>query len=120
MDNKLEIISAINLTDYQSNSLIVAKIDKSILNDEQALDSARRTVDDLRKRFNLDESTAFFITPEDMEVEALDEKKMADKGWVKSKKINELRKVITLLNSMVLGGENHSESSEKMVREAMG
>lgn len=83
MKNNIEITTAINLENYKKNSLLVAKIDPEMLKSQESIDALRRTMDDLRKKVDLDDSTTLFLTPEEFDVEAFDEEEMAEMGWIR-------------------------------------
>jgi hypothetical protein len=83
---KVKIETAINLEDYKSNSLLVAKIDPKILESQESIDALRRTMDDLRKKVDLDDSTTLFLTPEEFDVKAFDEEEMNGMGWFRKSK----------------------------------
>jgi hypothetical protein len=82
-NNEIKITTAIDLSKYKSNSLLVAKIDPEVLKFQESIDALRRTMDDLRKKVELDDSTTLFLTPEQFGIEAFDEEEMRSMGWVR-------------------------------------
>lgn len=83
-ETKIEIIKAIDLSPYKSNSLIVAKINAPENMSADFIDSVKRAFDDLKNKFNIDDSTYLFIVVgEDIDIKAFDEADMNEMGWFK-------------------------------------
>lgn len=81
----IEINSAVDLSKHRSNSLIVAKIDKSVLENEEMYNAMRKLFDDLRLKVDIDDSTHFIITAEDVDIHSWTEKELSEIGWSKNK-----------------------------------
>lgn len=80
---EVKINSAVDLSKYKSNSMIIAKIDESILRDENMLNGMKRLFDDLRKKVDIDDSTHFVITTQNVDVSSWTEQEMSEFGWAK-------------------------------------
>jgi hypothetical protein len=81
----IEINSAIDLSKHRSNSLIVAKIEKSVLENEEMYNAMRKLFDDLRLKVDIDDTTHFMITAEEVDIYSWTEQDLSEIGWSKNK-----------------------------------
>jgi len=81
----IEINSAIDLSKQRSNSVMVAKIEKSVLENEEMYNAMRKLFDDLRLKVDIDDTTHFMITAEEVDIYSWTEKDLSEIGWSKNK-----------------------------------
>lgn len=79
----MEIKTALDLSKYKSNSLILAKVDSDWLRDSDQIGNLQRNIADLKQKVNIDDSTVFWVVGGDVDVTALDEGEMNEMGWFK-------------------------------------
>ena len=79
----MEIKTAVDLSKYQKNSLIVAEVDMREIHRNGQIENLMRNVSDLTKKFDIEDSTTFWVVDKGIDLKALDEKEMAELGWVR-------------------------------------
>ena len=80
---EIEIKNAINWDNYQSNSLILLKAPKELLEDPDQSGQLVRQLSDLKVKWDIEDSTALWVTSEDIEVSAFNKKEMEGLGWIR-------------------------------------
>ena len=77
----MEIKIALNLSKYQKDSLIVAEVDMDEVHRKGQIEDLKRNISDLKKKFDIEDSTTFWVVDMGINLNALDEKEMAELGW---------------------------------------
>jgi len=83
LDSEVKIESAIDLSKFKKNSLIVAKINPELLDSPAMVESLKRTISDFKTKVDIDDSTHLLITGEDFEVSGFNEDDLNSMGWEK-------------------------------------
>ena len=79
----MEIKTALDLSKYQKNSLIIAEVDMDEVHKKGQIEDLKRNLSDLKKKLDIDDSTILWVVGRGIDLKALDEKEMAELGWFK-------------------------------------
>ena len=100
---EIKINSAVNLSDYKSNSLIILKCPEGVIRDVDKAGELARKLSDMKVKWDVDDTTSLWVSHEDFEVSGFDEGEMMDLGWTRSEgsiKKSRLEAVLTEIEEL--------------------